>query len=115
MHVEFSGAQFLKGGRQVYTRVYGSTGAALVYYGGSLSIEGDKPWKGPEKDDTMGYTKERVKLFADAVRRRGELVNNVARASETTMSTILGHLACEHERVITWDEMVKASGRRCWK
>jgi myo-inositol 2-dehydrogenase/D-chiro-inositol 1-dehydrogenase len=108
VHVEFSGAQFLKGGGQVYTRVYGSNGSALVNYGGSLDITGDKPWKGPVKDDTMGYTKENVKLFADAV-RRGEPVNNVATSVESTMSTILGHLACERERVITWDEMVKAA------
>lgn len=108
VHVEFSGAQFLKGGRQVYTRVYGSTGSALVYYGGSLNIEGDKPWKGPVREDTMGYTRENVKLFADTV-RRGETVNNVATSIESTMSTILGHLACEREGAITWDEMVRSA------
>jgi len=56
----------------------------------------------------MGYTKENVKLFADAV-RRGEIVDNVATSIESTMSTILGHLACERERTITWDEMLKSA------
>jgi hypothetical protein len=83
-------------------------GAALVYYGGSLDIEGDKPWKAPVKDDTMSYTKENVKLFADAV-RHGEPMNNVTTSIESTMSTILGHLACERERVVTWDEMVRGA------
>jgi predicted dehydrogenase len=110
VHVEFSGAQFLKGGRQVYTRVYGSSGSALVFYGGSLSIEGDKPWKGPEREDTMGYTKENVKLFAEAV-RNGKAVNNVQVSIESTLSTILGHLACEREKTITWDEMMRENAK----
>ena len=38
-----------------------------------------------------------------------EPVNNVAQSIETTMSTILGHLACERERIITWDEMVRGA------
>ncbi len=30
---------------------------------------------------------------------------------DSTMTIILGHLACERERVITWDEMVKAADK----
>jgi hypothetical protein len=62
----------------------------------------------PLKDDTMGYTRENVKLFAGAV-RRNDLVNNVATSIESIMSNIPGHLACEHERVITWDGMLKSA------
>ncbi|MCL5742525.1 MAG: Gfo/Idh/MocA family oxidoreductase, partial [Acidobacteria bacterium] len=105
--VDFSGTQFLKGGRQIFTRLYGSEGSVLAYYGGALSIEGSKPWKGVPKDATMGYTVENVKGFVESI-RGGAPINNVATGVESTLSAILGRIASEREQIVTWDEMLKA-------
>ena len=106
--VDFTGTQFLKGGRQIFTRLYGSEGAALVFYGGALSIEGSKPWSGVPKDATMGYTVENVKSFVESI-RAGAPINNVAAGVESTLSAILGRIAAEREQIVTWEQMLQAN------
>lgn len=102
--------QFLRGGNRIFTQVCGSRGTAFANYGGSLSIAGEKPWAGVEKDETMRSTAENVKVFIESV-KTGKAVNNAAGSAESTFTAILGRMAAEREAILTWDEMLKADER----
>lgn len=105
--LDFTALQFLRGGTRIFTQFCGSKGTAFANYGGSLSIAGDTPWKGVEKDETMRSTAENVKTFVEAV-RAGKPINNAATSAESTFTAILGRMAAERESIVSWDEMLKA-------
>lgn len=104
--LDFTAMQFLRGGNRIFTQLCGSKGTAYANYGGSLSILGEKPWQGVEKDETMRFTAENVKLFVEAV-KSGKTVDNSAVSAESTFTAILGRMAAEREAILTWDEMLK--------
>lgn len=108
--LDFTAMQFLRGGNRIFTQVCGSRGTAFANYGGSLSIAGEKPWAGVEKDETMRSTAENVKVFIESV-KTGKAVNNAAGSAESTFTAILGRMAAEREAILTWDEMLKADER----
>jgi predicted dehydrogenase len=108
--LDFTAMQFLKGGNRIFSNIYGSNGTIFAQYNGALSIAGDKPWKGVEKDETMRSTAENVKLFSEAV-RSGKVVNNASVSAESTYTAILGRMAAEREQILTWDEMLRVNER----
>ncbi len=107
--VDFSSNQFLKGFHDMCIRFYGTAGTVDSHYGGAVSITGDNPWKGPEKDDTFREGAiANVKAFIESI-RTGKYLNNAAQGAESTLTSILGRMAAYPERLVTWDEMLQAN------
>jgi predicted dehydrogenase len=108
---EFSSTQCTKGIGGIVARLYGSAGSAELFYAKTAYIAGEKPWKGPEADDTFrGGAIDNIKLFVDAV-RSGKLLNNADESVRSNLTAILGRTAAYRRRQVTWDEMM-ASGER---
>jgi hypothetical protein len=88
--------------------MYGSTGAAEMIYGGAATIAGEKPWKGPDKDDTFrGGAIDNIRSFVSNV-RAGTLVNNAEECVRSNLTCILGRMAAYSGKVVTWDEMMRS-------
>jgi myo-inositol 2-dehydrogenase / D-chiro-inositol 1-dehydrogenase len=108
---EFSSTQCTKGIGGIIAHLYGSAGSAEMVYGKTAYIAGEKPWKGPEKDDTFrGGAIDNIKLFIDAV-RAGKLLNNAEESVRSNLTAILGRTAAYRRTRVTWDEMMAANER----
>jgi predicted dehydrogenase len=106
---EFSSTQCTKGIGGIVARLYGSAGSAELFYGKTAYIAGEKPWNGPEKDDTFrGGAIDNIKLFVDAV-RAGKLLNNADESVRSNLTAILGRTAAYRQSRVTWDEMIAAN------
>jgi len=111
VRVDFSSAQFTRGWDDLCIRIHGSRGTADTHYGGLVRISGDNAWNGTEKDDTFtGGAVTNVKNFIESV-RTGQYLNNVAESVDSNLTAILGRIAAYRQRVVTWDEMIRASER----
>jgi predicted dehydrogenase len=109
--VDFSSAQFLHGYNDLCIRIYGSKGTADTHYNGFLRITGQNPWPGVPKDDTFrAGAIENVKAFVEGVRSK-KYINNADTGSESTLTAVLGRMAAESGRLITWDEMMKSNDK----
>ena len=109
VRVDFSSNQFLKGFHDMCIRFYGTAGTLDSHYGASVKIAGDNPWNGAEKDDTFREGAiTNVKNFIHSI-RTGQFLNNAAEAAQSNLTSILGRMAAYRERMVTWDEMLKAS------
>lgn len=107
--IDFSSGQYLKGYTDLCMRFYGTRGTADTHYGGSLSITGEKPWKGVERDNTYREPVTRnAKMFEESI-RSGKHLNNAEQSAESTITTILGRTASYEERLVTRDEILKAN------
>jgi len=107
--VDFSSAQFTKGFNDLCIRVYGSAGTLDSHYGGAVSITGDRPWKGTDKDDTFREgTIANIRNFVESI-RAGKPLNNAAESVDSNLTAILGRTAAYGERPVSWDEMLQAS------
>jgi hypothetical protein len=106
VHVDFSGARFLKGYNDICARIYGAAGTLDSHYRGVVQITGDKPWTGATADATREGAIANVKNFVESI-RRGTYLNNAAVAVESNLSCILGRTAGYEHRLVTWDEMIR--------
>jgi len=107
--VDFSSAQFTKGYNDLCIRVYGSRGTVDAHYGGFLKITGDNPWDGTDgaKDDTFtGGAIANVRRFLASI-RNADYLNNAAASVKSTLSAVLGRMAAESTKAVTWDEMLR--------
>jgi predicted dehydrogenase len=110
LKVDFSSTQFTKGFTDKCVRMYGTLGTLDSHLLGVVNITGDRPWKGTgaEKDDTANQGSiTNVKSFVESV-RTGQYLNNAAPGAESTLTAILGRTAAYGERMVTWDEMMRA-------
>lgn len=107
--IDFSSSQFLKGFSDLCIRIYGTGGTVDAHYNGAVAIRGDAPWQGTEKDDTFqGGAITNVKNFVAGI-QSGKYLNNVAESVDSTLTGVLGRTAAYGERVVTWDEMMRAA------
>ena len=116
--VDFSSVQFAKGFYDICIRVYGSAGTIDSHYGlgarfgvdprydGYVTISGEHPWKGADRDDTFTTGAiANVKRFADSI-RTGQYLNNAAESVDSNLTCILGRTAAYRSGTVTWDEML---------
>ncbi|MCL4402057.1 MAG: Gfo/Idh/MocA family oxidoreductase [Acidobacteria bacterium] len=111
LKVDFSCEQFAKGFGDYCIRMYGSKGVADSHHAGVVNILGENPWKGTgtEKDPTsLQGPVTNVKNFVESI-RAGKLLNNIAPSVESTLTAILGRMACYREDTVTWDEMMRSN------
>lgn len=111
--VDFSSAQFTKGYDDLCARMYGSKGTAETHYCGAqwgrgpVSIYGDNPWPGVERDNTWDSgVDNNVKDFV-AGARSGKFVNTGVNAVNSTLTGVLGRTAAYSGGEVTWDELIK--------
>lgn len=121
VHVTFSSTQFNKGWRDVCERFFGSKGVSEAHYSGALNIYGDEPWDanpgtppagqssaaGSLADNLKDADPEKGKQFIESI-LTGKYLNEAAQGAETTLSAILGRMAAESGREITWEEMLRS-------
>jgi predicted dehydrogenase len=111
VRVDFSSTQFLKGYGDLCIRVYGTEGTLDSHYNSFLRITGTKPWPGVEKDNTFnGGAIENVKAFIESV-RSAKPINNAETGSSSTLTAVLGRMAAQTGKPLTWDEMMRSNDR----
>lgn len=123
VHVTFSSTQFNKGWWDVCERFFGSKGVSESHYSGVLKIYGDEPWDanpgeatqpvgkfsvaGAFSDNLKDADPEKGKQFIASI-VTGNYLNEAAQGAESTLSAILGRMAAETGREITWEEMLRS-------
>jgi myo-inositol 2-dehydrogenase / D-chiro-inositol 1-dehydrogenase len=126
VHVTFSSTQFgTNGWFDVSERVFGSQGIAEAPYSGPLRIIGDKAWTWEENspasnapakpasfaangaftDNLAQADAEKDKGFIESI-VSGKFHNQVATGVETAQSAMLGRMAGQLGREVTWDELM---------
>jgi predicted dehydrogenase len=107
---DFSSTQGIKGYSSIMARLYGTRGSAEMEYGVTAQIRGEKPWKGPEKDDTFrGGAVDNIQKFVAAI-RDGTTLNNADECVRSNLTAILGRTAGYRKGTpVTWDEMMKSA------
>jgi predicted dehydrogenase len=107
--VDFSSTQCIKGYNDICARIYGSEGTAEMHYYTTAWVTGEKPWQGPEKQETgrQGAI-ENIKAFVDGI-RAGNLLHNAADTVRSNLTAILGRTAAYRNSVVTWDEMLRSN------
>jgi len=105
--VAFSSTEFTTGYRDMCMRFYGTAGTLDAHYNGTVTIGGSNPWPGVQKDDTFrGGAVANIKAFIGAI-RSGSVLNNVDDAVDSTLSALLGRMAADSGRVVTWEEVLR--------
>jgi len=110
--LDFSSGQFVEGYSDIGCRIYGTLGTVDSHYGGLVNIRAKTG--GYRGGQTGGIYKEgaqaNIKMFAEAV-LTGKALNNARESADSTLTSILGRIAAYENRVVTWDEMIKANAR----
>jgi len=114
--VEYNALQFLKGYKDACVRIFGSEGTVDSTYGnpgngGFVKILGEHPFDGAKhswKEIFFGGIVTNLKNFESGI-RTGKFINNGQDGADSTLSCVLGRTAAYENRVVTWDEMIKAN------
>ena len=72
-----------------------------IYHEGSLEPAVERKTKGD-------ITVDLVARFVDAIQGKAPAVNMAQESAESTLTAIMGRIAYETERIVTWDELVQA-------
>ena len=109
--VDFSSVQFAHGYSDLCIRMYGSKGTLDSHYGGFVKITGDQPWDGAEKDPTFREgAVTNLKNWVESI-RTGKYLNNAEESVRSNMTAILGRMAANLGRVVTWEEVMATTDR----
>jgi myo-inositol 2-dehydrogenase / D-chiro-inositol 1-dehydrogenase len=126
VHVSFSSTQFgTNGWFDVSERAFGSKGIAEAPYSGPLRIIGDNAWtwtdtsaakppagapafaaNGAFTDNLALADQEKDRGFIDSI-VSGKFHNQAATGVETALSAMLGRMAGQLGREVTWDELLE--------
>jgi myo-inositol 2-dehydrogenase/D-chiro-inositol 1-dehydrogenase len=123
--VNFSSAQFMKGGFDVTERFFGTKGTSQSPYSGPFGIWGDEPWQPegaapkPAEGATFSVTgKFSDNLeFADSAKKKsfidsivsGNFHNQAAKGAESALSCMLARTAAYKGQEVTWDALLKST------
>jgi predicted dehydrogenase len=108
---DFSSTQCTKGSGGIVARLYGTAGSAELWYGKTAYVAGEKPWWGPDADDTFrGGAVENIRTFVESI-RTGKPVNNAEDSVRSNLAAILGRTAAYQRSAVTWDEMMRRNER----
>lgn len=122
VHVSFSSTQFNPGSWfDVSERIFGSKGFAEAPYSGPLRIVGDNEWtwadsakqgatgsfaaNGAFSDNLALADSEKDKGFIESI-TSGKFHNQIATGVETARSCMLGRMAGQLKREVTWEELL---------
>lgn len=78
-----------------------SRGGFNIYREGSLTPVVERKTQGD-------ITADLVARFVDAVQGKAPAVNMAQESAESTLTAIMGRIAYETERIVTWDELIEA-------
>ena len=110
--VDFSSTQFLYGFGDLCTRIYGSKGTADTHYGGNVHI-GAKTGGyrgGMTSQIYKSGAVANINNFCQSVVSK-KYINNAQQSADSTITCILGRTAAYENRLVTWDEIMKANLR----
>lgn len=111
VQASFSSNQLTNSFGDLCVRCFGIKGCADTHYNGLIRITGENAWTGTQRDDTFRQGAiNNVKTFIESI-RDGKAINNAEQSVESTLTAILGRMAAYHQRVITWDEMMRSNER----
>jgi predicted dehydrogenase len=125
VHVTFSSTQYGKAAWGVGMQYYGTRGIAEARYDAPVRISGDSTWEypglgRPQAVDQQAAVTGRFRGAlddADANKQAafigsvvtGNLLNEATQGAESALSSMLGRMAAETGREVTWDELLKST------
>jgi len=125
VHVSFSSTQYGKAAWGVGMQYYGTRGIAEARYDAPVRISGDSTWEypglgRPQAVDQQAAVTGRFRGAlddADANKQAafigsvvtGNLLNEATQGAESALSSMLGRMAAETGREVTWDELLKST------
>ena len=74
---------------------------------GNHTITGERPWRFPPNSDNSPYDQEHVALIRSI--RSNEPINDLKKVAESTMTAIMGRMACYTGQAVTWEQALNAS------
>ena len=111
VHVSFNSNQFRnKGYRQQGERFFGTLGVAETMQSGPAKItlskeQGIKLYEGPV--NLHAAIGAKMKALVEGI-KSGKFENQAEQGAETTLTTILGRMAANSGKEVSWDKMVKS-------
>ena len=114
--VQFSSRQYDSWGarNQIRNELFGSKGALLTDFGGIVQIRGNSGsyYKGGKSLQLYNSgSATHIHEFAQAIQEKRPDTSSVPGAVETTLTTILGRMAAEEQKPVTWEEMKTSDAR----
>jgi myo-inositol 2-dehydrogenase / D-chiro-inositol 1-dehydrogenase len=125
VHISFSSTQFGKAAWGVGMQYYGTRGIAEARYDAPVRLSGDTTWEYPglgrpqAVDQQAAVTGQFRGALDDADANKqaafigsivtGNLLNEAASGAESVMAALLGRIAAETGREVTWEEMLKST------
>ena len=125
VHVGFSSTQYGKAAWGVGMQYYGTRGIAEARYDAPVRISGDSTWEypglgRPQAVDQQAAVTGRFRGAlddADANKQAafigsvvtGTLLNEATQGAESALSAMLGRMAAETGREVTWEELLKST------
>lgn len=112
--IDLNCSQFMRGWENLGARLFGKLGTVHAHYcasswgNGPVMITGDHPYPGTPKDNTWDIGVDRNCVDFVAALRSGTYMNHADFAADGAMTSILGRTAAYGERIVTWDEILKA-------
>ena len=108
--VTFNSKQYGKGHDDILCRMYGETGTIDTHYFGSVSIRGDRPYKGGDMPNLFtDGVKVNIADFHTNVTTGIHANTTVAPSVQSNLTTILGRTAAYKHGEVTWEEMLRAN------
>ncbi|MGE5199454.1 MAG: Gfo/Idh/MocA family protein [Rhodospirillaceae bacterium] len=125
VHVSFSSTQYGKAAWGVGMQYYGTRGIAEARYDAPVRISGDTNWEYPglgrpqAVDQQSAVTGQFHGALDDADANKqaafigsivtGNLLNEATQGAESALSAMLGRMAAETGREVTWEELLKST------
>jgi myo-inositol 2-dehydrogenase/D-chiro-inositol 1-dehydrogenase len=125
VHVSFSSTQYGKAAWGVGMQYYGTRGIAEARYDAPVRISGDTTWEYPglgrpqAVDQQAAVTGQFKGALDDADANKqaafigsiltGDLQNEATQGAESALSSMLGRMAAETGREVTWEELLKST------
>ena len=125
VHISFASTQFINGCWDVAMRYFGTRGNAEAHYDAPVAITGEQTWEFPglgKPGQIAGGQAAATGVFhgalddADAKKEQafiesitsGKFLNEVRPGAESTLSAIMGRMAADTGRTVTWEEALRS-------
>ncbi len=110
--VTFNSKQYGKGHDDILCRMYGETGTIDTHYFGSVSIRGDRPYKGGELPNLFtDGVKVNIADFHTNVTSAIYANTTVGPSVQSNLTTILGRKAAYAHGEVTWNDILRENER----
>ena len=108
--LDFASTQFTYGFDDLCCRIFGNLGTVDSHYGGQVRIRAKTGGYagGMTGDIYQSGAVNNIKAFVASI-QEGKASSNIQDSAESTLTAILGRTATRQNRVVTWDEMMKAN------